>query len=301
MDKEKIDILSEKIRLEIIATQDGIQREESLLRLLEEAKRYEGTDQVVPFSEIVARVKAAGETEKINTSWVELDKILKGFRPKQNIIISALPKSGKTSFMMDLTIKLEAYNPLWFAFEESVDELVSKYLERGQEPPHAFTPQTMVDNKMEWLESRIFESKAKWKTKVVIIDQLDWIVPFEGENHHLKIARTMRDLKTLAKKLDVVIFTICHLSKTPSENQPSYNDLRGSSAIGGECDMAIILWRESKRENGQFVVTDNVNVSVQLNRTGKTGNVKMIYDNGQFIEKFWGDAEEQAKEEFKNF
>ena len=159
----------------------------------------------------------------------------------------------------------------------------------------------MVDNKMEWLESRIFESKAKWKTKVVIIDQLDWIVPFEGENHHLKIARTMRDLKTLAKKLDVVIFTICHLSKTPSENQPSYNDLRGSSAIGGECDMAIILWRESKRENGQFVVTDNVNVSVQLNRTGKTGNVKMIYDNGQFIEKFWGDAEEQAKEEFKNF
>ena len=41
-------------------------------------------------------------------------------------------------------------------------------------------------------------------------------------------------------------------------------------------------------ENGQVVITDNVNVSVQANRRyGKTGNVKMIYKDGIFSEHEW--------------
>ena len=300
--KNKIDSLLEKLNNEITSTQKGIEKTDSLVRLKEIAKVYHGEDKVIPFSDIVERIKAGEDELKIMTGWEDLDKLLRGFRLQQLVVISAATKSGKTTMMMDLTVRLKEYNPLWFPFEESADELVRKFVERGQEPPHAFTPENMIGNSMEWLEGKIVEAIAKYDSKIVIIDQLDFIVPFTGENHHLAIAKTMRDLKGLAKKWNVVIFIICHLAKVKMDTQPTLEDLRGSSSISQEADTVILLWREAKRENGQVVITDNVNVSVQANRRfGKTGNVKMIYDNGRFIEKFWGDAEAQAQEEFKNF
>ena len=57
----------------------------------------------------------------------------------------------------------------------------------------------------------------------------------------------------------------------------------------------VILWREMKRDHGQVVITDNVNISVQANRrTGKTGNVKMVYEDGKFIEKDWVEHETEV-------
>jgi hypothetical protein len=48
----------------------------------------------------------------------------------------------------------------------------------------------------------------------------------------------------------------------------------------------IILWREATRGRGEVVITDNVTVSVQANRrTGKTGNVKMVFKDDHFYEQ----------------
>ena len=78
------------------------------------------------------------------------------------------------------------------------------------------------------------------------------------------------------------------------DTQPTLEDLRGSSSIGQEADTVILLWRESKRENGEMTITNNVNVSVQANRrTGKTGNIKMIYEDGKFLEREWKQDDSQ--------
>jgi len=123
---------------------------------------------------------------------------------------------------------------------------------------------------------------------VVFIDQLDFIVSLQGESHALRVSQTMRDLKGIAKKWNVVIFIICHLSKAKMDTQPTLEDLKGSSSIGQEADTVILLWRESKRENGRMVITNNLNVSVQANRrTGRTGNVQMVYEDGKFLERKW--------------
>ncbi len=102
-------------------------------------------------------------------------------------------------------------------------------------------------------------------------------------------------------KWNVIIFIICHLTKTRMDTQPTMEDLKGSSSIGQEADTVILLWRESKRENGQVVITDNVNVSVQANRRGgKTGNVKMVYENGKFLEREWRNyKQDELDEEFQ--
>jgi replicative DNA helicase len=298
MELESVDKIIAKLSKEIEKEKVGQEKTDSLVRLKEIAKVYRGDDKIIPFKDLVERIKAGEEEEKILTGWKGIDDLLRGFRLQQLITVSALTASGKTTFLMDLTVRLKDYHPLWFAFEESADELCRKFLERGQEPPQAFTPENMTSNTIEWIESKIVESIAKYDTKIVFIDQLDFIVPLTGDNHHLNIAKTMRDLKAIAKKWNVVVFIICHLTKAKLDTQPTLEDLRGSAAIGQESDTVVLLWRESTRIDGQVVITDNVNISIQKNRRyGKTGNVKMVYENGRFIEREWmSEAQEKLKE-----
>ena len=288
MEKENVDKIIKRLENEIVATQKLGEQADSLSRLKEIAKVYRGEDKVISFAEIAERIRNEKDENKMMSGYLGIDNLLKGFRPQQLIVVSALTGSGKTSFLMDMTNKLKEENPLWFPFEEGAEELIRKFLERGEEPPKAFTPENMKANTMEWLESKIVESIAKFDTKIVFIDQLDFIVSMKGENHSLNVGQTMRDLKGLAKKWNIVIFIICHLTKAKMDTQPTLEDLKGSSSIGQEADTVILLWRETKREQGELVITNNVNVSVQKNRRhGKTGNVKMVYDNGKFIEAEW--------------
>ena len=58
---------------------------------------------------------------------------------------------------------------------------------------------------LDWIEEKIIEGIAKYNTKVIFIDQLDFIVAFGKENRADMIGKVMRDLKGLAKKWNVVI------------------------------------------------------------------------------------------------
>lgn len=277
----------------------------SLDRLKEIAQKYHGEDEVISSLELVEKIKNRPEEPRIMSGWTGLDEILKGFRLKQLITLAAATKSGKTSFALDLTQRIKNLNPLWFPFEEGAEELITKCLERGEESPLFYTPETITGNTLLWLEKKIIESIAKYDTKVIFIDHLHFIVPFSVERQDLAIGQTMRELKQIAKKWDICIFLIAHFKKTKMETQPDLDDLRDSSFIAQESDTVIMLWRENTRESGQVVITNNVNVSVQANRrTGKTGNVKMVFDNGHFVEKEWRSrAEEEAevKRAFNNY
>ena len=51
----------------------------------------------------------------------------------------------------------------------------------------------------------------------------------------------------------------------------------------------MLLWRKTTRNNGKLEITNETNLSVQANRrTGKTGNVQFIYQNGRYLEEQWG-------------
>jgi replicative DNA helicase len=288
----------QKLDKEIKNIEDEEKRHEANERLKAIARVYEGEDEVVSWDEIAQESRK--ESVKIMSGWAGLDDLLKGFRPQQLIVVSAATKSGKTSLMVDLTCRLKEHSPLWFPFEESAEELTAKFLERGETPPEAFSPKSMLTGTTKWIEDKIVESIAKYGTKVIIIDHLDFIVPFNADNHSLRVAQAMRDMKGLAKKWNVVIFLICHLVKTKMDSQPTLEDLRGSASIAQEADTVILLWRETKRVGGQVEITNNMNVSVQANRRhGKTGNVKMVFQNGKFLEEDW--TQSDAEKEFNKF
>lgn len=281
----------QKLGAEFKAIKPDAPTAERFEKLKEVAAKYKGDDEVVAFSEIAKRKKEAPEELKIFTGWEKLDKIITGFRLKQLVVLSALTKSGKTTFLMDLTTRIKDTNPMWLPFEESAEELVNKFLDRNETPPHGYTPSVMRENALPWLETRIVESVVKYGTKVVIIDQLDFIVPYGGDNRADRIGTVMQELKKMAIKWNVCIFLICHLSKAKMDTEPTMEDLRGSSAIGQTADTVIMLWREMRRENRKVVITNNTNVSVQANRRyGTTGNVEMTFEGGHYKEVSWSDG-----------
>ncbi len=299
-----VDLLN-KLEKEIQKTELEEHRAEQLQRLKDIFALYNGEDRVISSEQFVEKIKNQPIELKIFSGWKGLDDILKGFRLQQLVTVAAPTKSGKTSWCVDLTNRLKENHPLWFPFEEGAEELIQKFIDRNEIPPLFFTPERITGNTLVWIEEKIIESIVKYGTQVIFIDHLHFIVPFSQERQDLRIGETMRALKGLAKKWNIVIFIIAHLKKTKMETQPDIEDLRDSSFIAQESDTVLLLWRQMQRENGQVVITDNVNLSVQANRrTGKTGNVKLVYSDGKFLEQEWGLEELKAdndEEYTKNF
>lgn len=296
-----IDIIIKNFERELSQKPPNEKVSERLDKVREIATKYEGEDKIVSFQDIAKRIKESPPEVQIMTGWTKLDEIIKGFRLQQLVVVSGLTKNGKSAWMMDLTTRIKDFNPLWFPFEESAEELVNKFLERNETPPHGYTPSVTRENALPWLETRIVESIIKWGTKVVVIDQLDFIVSYTSSNRADAIGYAMQELKKLANKWHICIFLICHLQKTKMDTEPTLEDLRGSSAIGQTADTVILIWRESRRENKKMITTNNTNISVQANRRhGKTGNVEMVFKDGHYEEFAWSSSA-QADEELDNF
>ena len=277
------------LETEVESIQDQQQKLEAQVRLEEAMSQYNGEDKLISSLEILERIKTQPEEEQFLTGVGGLDDILKGFRKNQLIVLAAPTKSGKTQFCVELTIRMNSTNPVWIPFEESAEELIRKFHERGQEPPLFYTPKTITGNTVEWVEKRIIEGKVKYGSKLFFIDHLHFIVPFTSDRLDTRIGKVMRDLKTIAKKNGVMIVLVAHLKKTNLQVSPTLEDLRDSSFIAQEADTVMMLWRKAKRnEDGDMEITNDTLLSVQANRrTGNTGNVKLTYKDGRYLEQDW--------------
>lgn len=283
---------------EIKQISDKKSEAEMMNRLKEAAEVYQGEDRVITSEELVKEIKQRPDELKIMSGIKDLDDILSGFRPNQLVVVAAPTKNGKTAFCMFMTAKMKEHSPLWFPFEEGADELAIKFLERGEEVPHFCLPLNNIPANLTWIEQKIIESIVKYNTKIVFIDHLHFIVPFAGERQDLMIGKTMRELKAIAKRWGITIVLISHLKKTKMDRSPDLEDLRDSSFIAQEADTVILLWRQTIRERNEVKTTGNVMVSVQANRrTGKTGNVKLVYKDGQYYPEAWKDQMEVIYEE----
>lgn len=280
-----IDFLNE-LEGEVKKIDSEIERTEAMVRLEKTMATYAGEDKLVSSKEILEQIKTEPEEQKFMSGFGGLDAILDGFRENQLIVIAAPTKSGKTQMCVELTIRMDNTNPVWVPFEESAKELIRKFYDRGEEPPLFYTPQNIIGNTVDWIEKRVVEGKVKYGSKLFFIDHLHFIVPFSSDRLDTRIGQTMRDLKAVAKRNNVIIVLVAHLKKTRLDISPDLEDLRDSSFIAQEADTVIMLWRKTHRnDDGEVEVMNNTIVSVQANRrTGNTGNMELYFDKGRFLE-----------------
>jgi len=292
MSESILDFIGE-LKEEVLKTEVDVKRAQQIARLEETMRVYKGEDRLISSFEIYERIQNSPEEERFETGIKQFDAVLKGFRKNQVIVLAAPTKSGKTSFCIELTIRLEQLNPVWIPFEESAEELILKFHERGEKPPLFYTPKMMEGNTTEWIEKRVVEGKVKFGSTIFFIDHLHFIVPFNTDRLDTRIGQVMRDLKSIAKRHNVIIVLVAHLKKTNMIISPTLEDLRDSSFIAQEADTVIMLWRKTMRNgDGETVITNNTLISIQANRkTGSTGNIKMVFKDGRFLEEDWKHTE----------
>lgn len=274
---------------EIKSTKEASEKTEMMARLEETMSVYQGEDKLISSEDIVEKIKNQKEEVKYKTGFETLDKILDGFRENQLVVLAAPTKSGKTQFCVELTSTMSETNPVWLPFEESAEELIRKFLDRKENPPMFYTPEVITGNTTGWVEKKIIEGRVKFNSKLFFIDHLHFLVPFNSDRLDTRIGETMRKLKQIAKRNNVIIVLIAHLKKTNMLVSPSLEDLRDSSFIAQEADTVILLWRKTIRgDDGQMMISNETLLSVQANRrTGRTGNVQLNFNNGRFYEEAW--------------
>lgn len=250
---------------------------------------YEGEDKIISAKERFEWLKTQPKLQHWKSGFKRLDHVTEGFGEEQLVVITGQTKSGKTSLAVDIVKNMEDQKPLFFALEQSADELLRKEMKFGREAFNLYIPQSIGAKKvnLDWIEERVLESVLKFGTKVVLIDHLHFVIDITADDRRfdLTITNTVAKLKKIAQTYKVLIFLICHLKKTKVEEEPTIYDLRDSSSIAQLADKVLIVWRESTKEAGKMTYTGRTILRVAVDRQSGTNEaIVMGWDKGKYFE-----------------
>ena len=288
----------EQILTRIKAERESLSKEvfnvEGLVRLQDTMKSYDGEYRLVWSDELLKELENKPEDPIHPIGVPLLDSVIGGFKEQQLITIGADTGHGKTTMGLFLVEQLERLNPLVIPLEQSNEELLSQRKENGQSIPKFLSPRSLADRvTVEWIEERVVEGIAKHNTKLVLIDHLGYIndfgknSEFRGENTAYRIGQVMKGLKNIAKKWNVIILLLVHISQHDEGKPPSREDIKNSSDIAQESDMVILLWRKNALKKKVRIYEDKTMLSIQKNRrTGRNASIGLVFDTetGRFKE-----------------
>ena len=244
------------------------------------------------------------------TGFTHLDTITTGLNRSDLILLAARPGMGKTSFAMNIASSVARRTEkdvAVFSLEMSKEQLATRLL----------STEALVDSnklrsgrleKDDWLRLAssadrlchlnmyiddtaaitVQQMKAKLRRVknlgLVVIDYLQLMTTtLKTDNRVAIISEITRQLKIMAKELDVPIILLSQLSRGPearTDKRPMLSDLRESGSIEQDADIVMFLYRDAYYNKD--CPTPNISECiVAKNRHGETGTVEMIWD-GQF-------------------
>jgi len=138
-------------------------------------------------------------------------------------------------------------------------------------------------------------SKEK-KLDVIIIDYLQLINvarSSRADNRQQEVSEISRELKALAKELQLPIIALSQLSRgveARTDRRPMMSDLRESGAIEQDADLVMALYRAEYYENNEFqdkTTEGDTELIILKNRNGElaTINLKFLKEYSKFLSK----------------
>lgn len=254
----------------------------------------------------------------VPTGFTKLDQLTAGWQKNALIIVAARPAVGKTAFTLNLAMNaaMNASKPFpiaFFSLEMGAGELVKRMLSavtevsmdaitKGRMQEHEFVQLTQRMNKLAsapiYLDDQaalnIFELRAKARRlkqkhdiQLIIIDYLQLMSASVngGGNREQEISKISRDLKSLAKELEIPIIALSQLSRAVESRKeskvPQLSDLRESGAIEQDADMVMFLYRpEYYGINNDAMgqpIEGETHIHVAKNRSGSTDTIKVRF------------------------
>ena len=245
-----------------------------------------------------------GEQPGIPTGFSALDRLLGGLQPSDLLIIAGRPGMGKTSLLLS-TIrhaaqqhhKRVAFFSLEMSSVQMAQRLVSQYtgiesmrLRSGRlaaDDWTAFTQaveviggtQLFLDDTPALtptqLRAKCRRVHAEYGLDLVVIDYLQLMTAGGRiENRTQEISHISRQLKVLARELDVPVLAAAQLSRAVeqrADKRPVLSDLRESGSIEQDADVVLFLYRPEDEPNGL------VDVNIAKHRNGPVGSLKLAF------------------------
>lgn len=236
-------------------------------------------DLVIQAKQKIEEISNKDGLSGIPSGYDKLDKLTSGWQPSDLVIIAARPGMGKTALTLSMArnIAVNTNIPVaFFSLEMSSVQLItrlissetgltSEKLRTGKLEKHEWE---QLNVKAKALESAplyiddtpslsIFDLRAKarrlasqHKIKLIIIDYLQLMTAGssqKGGNREQEISTISRNLKALAKELDIPVIALSQLSRAVEtrggSKRPLLSDLRESGAIEQDADIVSFIYR----------------------------------------------------------
>ena len=261
----------------------------------------------------------------------KVDKLTSGWQPSDLIIVAARPGMGKTALTLSMARNMAVNNNIpvaFFSCEMSSVQLItrlissetglsSEKLRTGKLEKHEWE---QLNVKVKSLEKAplfiddtpslsIFDLRAKARRlasqhgiKLIIIDYLQLMTAGgsqKGGNREQEISTISRNLKALAKELNVPVIALSQLSRAVEtrggSKRPLLSDLRESGAIEQDADIVSFIyrpeyykideWDDEERSptqgQGEFIVAKHRNgglENIRLKFIGQLGKFDNLDD-----------------------
>lgn len=240
-----------------------------------------------------------------------LDAITSGLNNSDLIILAARPGMGKTSFALNIASNVASKNRekevVVFSLEMGREQLATRMLS-SESLVNSNSLRSGRLGQEEWtrlaggadLLSRLNlyiddtpgitvpQMKAKLRRMrnlgLVVIDYLQLMSSSRRiDNRVTEISEITRQLKLMAKELNVPIITLSQLSRgseSRTDKRPLLSDLRDSGSIEQDADIVLFLYRDGYY-NKDGPDQSSCECIIAKNRHGETATVPLIWD-GQF-------------------
>jgi replicative DNA helicase len=269
---------------------------------------------------------ATGEINGIITGFNDLDRMTGGLKGGQFGIIAARPSIGKTAFALNIATNA-AYSALnengdvvaVFSLEMAKKELLKRCAatigninaQSMKSAGISFTAEDWgkltnamdvlaksdvkifdkagIDVNYIWSKVRKLKRQNPGRRIMVIIDYLQLIQGSKKHNgnRQAEIGEISRTLKTMARKLGVVVIALSQLSRgveSRQDKRPMMSDIRESGQIEQDADIIAFLYRDDyydkESENKNII-----EVIIAKHRDGPVGlvNLAFIKEYGKFV------------------
>ena len=264
------------------------------------------------FRKIGALMKLDGETTGLPTGFLDLDDLTSGLHRSDLIIIAGRPASGKSTLALNIAAHAalrENATVAFFNLEMSKEQLASRIMATETGVPlqkirtggvdgedllkiaaslnSVGTASFLLDDtpgiSVAELRSRCRRIKARQGLDLVIVDYLQ-LMQAGGrvESRVQAVSEMTRNLKILARELDIPLIVLSQLSREPdkrSDHTPVMSDLRESGSIEQDADIIMMLYRPAAYlDTTEYKEGNNIAyLNVVKHRNGETRSISLTW------------------------
>src|SRR5215213_1795817 len=263
------------------------------------------------FERIVQLYEAGIDVTGVPSGFRELDKITSGFQPGNLIIVAARPSMGKSALALCAAANIAVRHGIpvaLFTLEMSKAEVTqrlmcsegkveSQRLRTGKLAQDDWSRLTAASDKL--MKAPIYvddtgsatmmdiRSKARRLKSshddlgLIVVDYPQLMTSGQSvENRVQEVSQISRQLKVLARDLDVPILALSQLSRAVEQRhdkRPILSDLRESGSIEQDADLVAFVYRDEYYNPDETDQQGLAEVHIAKHRNGPTDTVKLSF------------------------